>query len=102
MAVASSQWIAHCNKIDTPAQNAIRQLQANTAGRQCGTMPFSTCLAPTHCSISEFPCWKTFYKNRWSQFTSFGQRLICAVVTAGEATMASKLQALFKQRYAVR
>lgn len=55
-----------------------------------------------HCSVSDFPCWKTFCENRWSQFTSFRQMLICGVVTAGEATKASKLQALFKQRYAVR
>ena len=45
VAVASRQWITHCDKIDTPAQNAIRQLQANTTGRQYRTMLFSTCLA---------------------------------------------------------
>ncbi len=32
VAEASGRWIAYCQKVDTPAQNAIRQLQANTPG----------------------------------------------------------------------
>ena len=32
VAEASGRWAAHCQKVDTPAQNAIRQLKANTPG----------------------------------------------------------------------
>lgn len=34
---ASAQWLGHCRKIDTLAENYLRQLHVNTAGRTCGT-----------------------------------------------------------------
>lgn len=114
VAASSAQWMSHCQKIDTPAQSAIRQLQANTPGwpldfhsSLClkhlevhfGT--FRKCVPCLAFLVSKIPCVRCVVPMEPNWWVWLAE--ICVdMMSAVEATKASKLQALFKRRFAVR